>query len=105
LTPDREASAGEKRDAATKSVFAEGEGSRCLSLDSGKQAFIAAIQAASDLTDGAIIRVKVRFKDHVISLDAFNNSAQAPPQRGEQTSVSFAPADLQVLVDREAMVR
>jgi putative spermidine/putrescine transport system ATP-binding protein len=51
---------------------------------------------------GAIIRVKVRFKDHVVSLDAFNNSAQAPPQRGGPATVSFAPADVQVLVDREA---
>ena len=52
---------------------------------------------------GAIIRIKVRLKDHVISLDAFNNSAQAPPRRGEPATVSFPPADVQVLVEGEAV--
>jgi putative spermidine/putrescine transport system ATP-binding protein len=50
---------------------------------------------------GAIVRVKVRFKEHVISLDRFNNSAHAPPARGQPALVSFAPADLQALAGAE----
>jgi putative spermidine/putrescine transport system ATP-binding protein len=46
---------------------------------------------------GAIVRVKVRFKDNVISLDTFNNSAARPPERGQPATVSFAPADVQML--------
>jgi putative spermidine/putrescine transport system ATP-binding protein len=46
---------------------------------------------------GAIVRIRMRFKDNVISLDTFNNSAARPPEPGQQTSVSFAPADLQLL--------
>jgi putative spermidine/putrescine transport system ATP-binding protein len=51
---------------------------------------------------GAIVRVKVRFKDHVISLDTFNNSAHAPPGRGDPATVSFAPADVQLLAGGQA---
>jgi putative spermidine/putrescine transport system ATP-binding protein len=46
---------------------------------------------------GAIVRIKVRFKENVISLDTFNNSAHAPPGRGQPATVSFAPADVQLL--------
>jgi putative spermidine/putrescine transport system ATP-binding protein len=46
---------------------------------------------------GAIVRIKLRFKENVISLDTFNNSASRPPERGQEATVSFAPADLQVL--------
>jgi putative spermidine/putrescine transport system ATP-binding protein len=46
---------------------------------------------------GAIVRVKVRFKENVISLDTFNNSATRPPERGQPATVSFAPADVQML--------
>ena len=46
---------------------------------------------------GAIVRVKVRFKENVISLDTFNNSAARPPERGQPATVSFAPADVQML--------
>ncbi len=46
---------------------------------------------------GAIVRIRMRFKENVISLDTFNNSAARPPETGQQTSVSFAPADLQLL--------
>ncbi len=48
---------------------------------------------------GAIVRVKTRFKDNVISLDTFNNSGHAPPERGQPAKVCFAPADLQVLAE------
>jgi hypothetical protein len=40
-----------KQEAAGGSSFADGEGSRCLSLESGKQAFAAAVQAATGLSD------------------------------------------------------
>jgi putative spermidine/putrescine transport system ATP-binding protein len=51
---------------------------------------------------GAIVRIRVRFKENVVSLDTFNNSAAAPPERGQTATVSFAPADLQVLEGAEA---
>ncbi len=51
---------------------------------------------------GAIVRIRVRFKDNLISLDTFNSSAAPPPKRGESATVSFAPADLQVLEGAEA---
>ena len=45
------ASISGKHEAASASAFADGEGSRCLSLDSGKQAFVAAVQSASGLSE------------------------------------------------------
>jgi len=51
---------------------------------------------------GAIVRVRVRFKDNLISLDTFNSSASPPPRRGDSVTVTFAPADLQVLDGVEA---
>ncbi|MBV9137494.1 MAG: ABC transporter ATP-binding protein, partial [Hyphomicrobiales bacterium] len=51
---------------------------------------------------GAIVRVRVRFKDNLISLDTFNSSAAPPPRRGDSVTVTFAPADLQVLDGVEA---
>jgi putative spermidine/putrescine transport system ATP-binding protein len=51
---------------------------------------------------GAIVRIRVRFEDNLISLDTFNSSASPPPRRGESATVSFAPADLQLLDGVEA---
>jgi putative spermidine/putrescine transport system ATP-binding protein len=51
---------------------------------------------------GAIVRIRVRFKDNLISLDTFNSSGSPPPRRGERATVTFAPADLQVLEGAEA---
>jgi putative spermidine/putrescine transport system ATP-binding protein len=51
---------------------------------------------------GAIVRVKVRFQENVISLDTFNNSAHPPPERGAPATVCFAPADLQMLEGADA---
>jgi putative spermidine/putrescine transport system ATP-binding protein len=51
---------------------------------------------------GAIVRIRVRFKDNVIHLDTFNNPGVAPPQRGQSITVSFAPEDLIVLEGVEA---
>jgi putative spermidine/putrescine transport system ATP-binding protein len=62
----------------------------------GENVLHGAIEDVSFL--GAIVRVKVRFKENVISLDTFNNSAHAPPGRGESAVVSFAPADVQTLM-------
>jgi putative spermidine/putrescine transport system ATP-binding protein len=50
---------------------------------------------------GAIVRIRVRFKENVISLDTFNSSTTAPPERGQQATVSFAPTDVQVLEGAE----
>jgi putative spermidine/putrescine transport system ATP-binding protein len=61
----------------------------------GENVLYGAIEDVSFL--GAIVRVKVRIKENVISLDTFNNSSHAPPGRGEPAVVAFAPADVRAL--------
>jgi len=51
---------------------------------------------------GAIVRIRVRFKENAISLDTFNDPAVAPPQRGQPATVAFAREDLLVLEGAEA---
>jgi putative spermidine/putrescine transport system ATP-binding protein len=51
---------------------------------------------------GAIVRIRVRFKESAISLDTFNNPGVAPPQRGEPATVSFTREDVLVLEASEA---
>ena len=51
---------------------------------------------------GAIVRIKVRLKENLVSLDTFNNQASPPPERGQPATISFAPADLQLLDGAEA---
>jgi putative spermidine/putrescine transport system ATP-binding protein len=51
---------------------------------------------------GAVIRVRVRFKENSVSLDTFNNPGAPPPERGAPVTVSFAPEDLLVLEGAEA---
>ena len=46
---------------------------------------------------GAVVRIRVRFRETAISLDTFNNPSAPPPERGQPTSVSFTAADLLVL--------
>ena len=46
---------------------------------------------------GAVVRIRVRFKESAISLDTFNNPSAPPPERGQPVTVSFARADLLVL--------
>ena len=46
---------------------------------------------------GAVVRIRVRFKEATISLDTFNNPAAPPPARGEPVTVRFARSDLLVL--------
>jgi putative spermidine/putrescine transport system ATP-binding protein len=46
---------------------------------------------------GAVVRIRVRFKEQAISLDTFNNPGAPPPERGQAVTVSFAPEDLLVL--------
>jgi putative spermidine/putrescine transport system ATP-binding protein len=62
----------------------------------GENVLRGAIEDVSFL--GPIVRVRVRFRENVVSLDTFNNSAHGPPQRGEPAIVSFAPADVRELV-------
>jgi putative spermidine/putrescine transport system ATP-binding protein len=51
---------------------------------------------------GSVIRIRVRFRENVISLDSFNNPNAAPPERGAAVSVSFTPEDVLVLEGAEA---
>jgi putative spermidine/putrescine transport system ATP-binding protein len=50
---------------------------------------------------GAIVRIRVRFKENAISLDTFNDPGVAPPQRGQPATVGFAREDLLVLEGAE----
>jgi putative spermidine/putrescine transport system ATP-binding protein len=40
---------------------------------------------------GAIVRVRVRFREHALHFDMFNNPHLSLPQQGEQVALSFAP--------------
>jgi putative spermidine/putrescine transport system ATP-binding protein len=51
---------------------------------------------------GAVVRIRVRFKENAISLDTFNNPSVTPPQRGAAVTVSFAREDLLILERAEA---
>ncbi len=51
---------------------------------------------------GAIVRIRVRFKENAISLDTFNDPGVAPPARGQPATVGFAREDLLVLESAEA---
>jgi len=51
---------------------------------------------------GAVVRIRVRFGDNVISLDTFNRPHSAPPARGEPVNVHFSHEDMLVL-DRPAI--
>jgi putative spermidine/putrescine transport system ATP-binding protein len=46
---------------------------------------------------GAVVRIRVRFRDSSISLDTFNNPNAPPPKHGDKVVVSFAPEDVLVL--------
>ena len=51
---------------------------------------------------GAIVRIRVRFKENAISLDTFNDPGVSPPARGQPATVSFAREDLLVLEGADA---
>jgi len=51
---------------------------------------------------GSVIRIRVRFRDNIISLDSFNNPNASPPERGASVTVSFTPEDVLVLEGAEA---
>jgi putative spermidine/putrescine transport system ATP-binding protein len=51
---------------------------------------------------GAVVRIRVRFGDNVISLDTFNRPHSAPPERGAPVNVHFSHEDMLVL-DRPAI--
>jgi putative spermidine/putrescine transport system ATP-binding protein len=46
---------------------------------------------------GAVVRIRVRFKQNAISLDTFNNPGAPPPERGAPVTISFAREDVLVL--------
>jgi putative spermidine/putrescine transport system ATP-binding protein len=50
---------------------------------------------------GSVVRIRVRLKEHAISLDTFNQPNQAPPGRGQPVTLSFAREDLLVLEGAE----
>lgn len=43
---------------------------------------------------GSVIRIRVRFTDHAVSLDTFNNPGIAPPVRGSKVTLGFDHDDL-----------
>lgn len=45
---------------------------------------------------GAVVRIRVRCNDSLISLDSFNSRSAPPPERGTPVTISF-PRDVQVL--------
>jgi putative spermidine/putrescine transport system ATP-binding protein len=45
---------------------------------------------------GAVVRIRVRCNDKLISLDSFNSPSAPPPERGTPVTISF-PRDVQVL--------
>jgi putative spermidine/putrescine transport system ATP-binding protein len=51
---------------------------------------------------GSVVRIRVRFTDHAISLDTFNDPGVAPPVRGQPVTVSFAREDVLALDGAEA---
>jgi putative spermidine/putrescine transport system ATP-binding protein len=51
---------------------------------------------------GSVVRVRVRFKENVVSIDTFNSPNAPPPKLGEQVTVGFAPEDLLILESAEA---
>jgi putative spermidine/putrescine transport system ATP-binding protein len=46
---------------------------------------------------GAVVRVRVRFGDHAVSIDTFNDPNTPPPLRGTHVAVTFRREDLLVL--------
>jgi putative spermidine/putrescine transport system ATP-binding protein len=51
---------------------------------------------------GAVVRIRVRFKENAISMDTFNSPGAPPPERGQTASVSFAREDLLALEGGES---
>jgi putative spermidine/putrescine transport system ATP-binding protein len=88
------AQAGETRSLALRpeAVSLDGAGD-------GRNAMKGTIEEVAFL--GAIVRIRVRFKESAVSLDTFNNPNRAPPERGAPVTVSFARDDVLVLEDGE----
>jgi putative spermidine/putrescine transport system ATP-binding protein len=63
----------------------------------GRNAMDGVIEEVSFL--GAVVRTRVRFGTHAISLDSFNQPGIKPPDKGAPVRVSFAREDLLVLED------
>ncbi len=73
-----------------------------VSLDvggDGRNAMQGTIEEVAFL--GAIVRIRVRFRENAVSLDTFNNPNRTPPARGEPVTVSFARDDVLVLEEGE----
>jgi len=51
---------------------------------------------------GSVVRIRVRFRDNIVSLDTFNRPHSAPPERGQPVTVNFTREDILVL-DRPAI--
>ncbi|MFI5014496.1 MAG: ABC transporter ATP-binding protein [Hyphomicrobiales bacterium] len=93
--PIADAKAGELRAVALRP-----EAVSLAEVDGDRNVMHGVIEEVSFL--GAIVRIRVRFKENVISLDTFNNSAAAPPEGGREATVSFAAADALLLEEAEA---
>jgi len=51
---------------------------------------------------GAVVRIRVRFKENAVSLDTFNSPTVAPPAIGQPVTVTFGREDVLVLEGAEA---
>jgi putative spermidine/putrescine transport system ATP-binding protein len=51
---------------------------------------------------GSVVRIRVRLRDNIVTLDTFNNVGQPPPARGEPAILSFAREDVLVLDEAKA---
>ncbi len=50
---------------------------------------------------GSVVRIRVRFRDNSLLLDAFNHPSVAPPEPGQSVVVGFAPENVLVLEGTE----
>ena len=65
----------------------------------GKNRMQGTIEEVSFL--GSVVRMRVRFAENAVSLDAFNSPSKPPPARGQSVTVGFAPGDMQALEGAE----
>ena len=70
---------------------------RFLAEAAGRNVMDGVLEEVSFL--GAVVRSRVRFGTHAISLDSFNQPGIKPPDKGAPVRVSFAREDLLVLED------
>ena len=108
--PDRDRRSGDRRRARHRAMPSRAR-SRSVALrpeavsldDAGRRAqpHAGTIEEVSFL--GAVVRIRVRFRENAISLDTFNNPALRRRSAAQPATVSFAREDLLVLEGAEAV--